>query len=396
MEKSIDHAQRNHALLSASGASRWLNCPPSAQLESKIPDSVSRYAKEGTLAHEFCDINVKEYFGYMNKASCTRNRNKFRKENLYLKEMEDYAKEYLDYIIEKIKSDDAYVLAETQVDFSDYVPEGFGTCDCIIIQEDTLTIVDYKYGQGIAVAAENNPQMKLYALGAVAMFSGIYDFNKVEMCIFQPRIGNIAESVETVKDIVKWGEDIVKPTARLAYEGKGTMNAGDHCTFCKLRATCRCLNDYCMETVKEDFEDVSGSLSTDMLEPSDIAMILERTKLIKNWLTDVEQYAINGILTNELEIPGYKVVAGRSIRKYADADRVADVLIENGYDETAIFERNLISLSKLEKLIGKNTFHQLLGDLVEKPKGKPTVVPESDKRPVYMADDDFEEIVVPE
>lgn len=390
MEKSIDHAQRGHALLSASGASRWLNCPPSALKESKIADTSSRYAKEGTLAHEFCDINVKEHFKHMSKSVCTKNRNKFRKDKLYSKEMEDYAKDYLDYIIEKVKSDDACVLAETQVDFSQYVPEGFGTCDCIIIQDDTLTIIDFKYGQGVSVAAEDNPQMRLYALGAIEMFGDIYDFDKVEMCIYQPRIGNVDESTELVELLVKWGEETVQPTAKLAYEGKGEMKAGNHCTFCKLRATCRCLNDYCMETVKEDFEDVTGTLSTYTLEPSDIAMILERIKLVKNWLTDVEEYAISGILNGSLEVPGYKVVEGRSIRKYTDADQVASVLIENGYDESAIYERNLLSLSKMEKSIGKKIFSELLGDFVEKPKGKPTIVPESDKRQKYASDDDFD------
>ncbi len=392
MKKDIDHSQRSHAILSASGAVRWLNCPPSALMEAELPDTSTEYSRAGTLAHEFCDINLKEYFQYMSKSVCTRNRNKFRKEESYSQEMEEHAKGYLDYVIEKIKDEDAYVLAETKVDFSGYVPDGFGTCDCIIIQNDTLTIIDFKYGVGVKVSAENNPQMKLYALGAIDMFSEVYDFDKVEMCIYQPRLNNIDECISSVEEIVVWGEKVVRPTAELAINGKGEFKGGDYCHFCKLSAKCKHLCQHNMEVIKDEFKDESGTLSTACLTPNDYAMILERMKLVKNWLTKVEDHVIHGILNNELEIPGYKVVEGRSIRKYRNADEVANRLINNGYEESVIYEKNLLSLSKLEKVLGKKTFTELLSDMVDKPKGKPTIALATDKRPSYTLDVDFEDV----
>lgn len=392
MKKDIDHSQRLHAILSASGAAKWMNCPPSALMEAELPDKSTEWSRAGTLAHEFCDINIKEHFQYMTRSVCTRNRNKFRKEELYSQEMEEHAKGYLDYVIEKIKDNDAYVLAETKVDFSEYVPDGFGTCDCIIIQNDMLTIIDFKYGTGVKVSAEDNPQMKLYALGAIDMFGEVYDFDKVEMCIYQPRLNHIDECIRSVEEIVIWGDKEVRPTAELAIEGKGEFKAGDHCHFCKLNAKCKHLCKHNMGVIKDEFEDESGTLSTACLTPDDYVMILERMKLVKNWLTKVEDHVINGILNNELEIPGYKVVEGRSIRKYRDADEVANRLIDNGYEESVIYEKNLLSLSKLEKVLGKKTFAELLSDMVDKPKGKPTIVLASDKRPAYTTDSDFEVI----
>lgn len=238
MDKTVDHSQRDHALLSASGASRWLKCPPSARLEDELPDTTSEFAKEGTVAHEVCEILLRKHLGLIAKATATKNINKLKKDDPFSDEMIDYANDYIDYITEKTKSDDAVILVEEQLDFSKYVPEGFGTGDCIIVQDGVLTIIDFKYGKGVSVSAEDNPQMMLYALGAVEMFGFIYEFDKVEMCIFQPRIGNISESVETVEELIKWGELTVIPTAKLAFAGDGEFYAGDHCRFCKLRNKC--------------------------------------------------------------------------------------------------------------------------------------------------------------
>ena len=312
MDKTVDHFQRDHALLSASGASRWLKCPPSARLEDELPDTTSEFAKEGTVAHEVCEILLRKHLGLIAKATATKNINKLKKDKLFSAEMIDHANDYIDYITEKVKSDDAVVLVEEQLDFSQYVPEGFGTGDCIIIQDGVLTIIDFKYGKGVSVSAEDNPQMKLYALGAVEMFGFIYEFAKVEMCIFQPRINNISESVETVEELIRWGNGVIIPAAKLAFEGKGQFCAGDHCRFCKLRNKCKCLADYCLETVKDEFEDLDGKLDKSLLAPEDIAMILGRMKTVQNWLKDVESYAINGVLDGTLEVPGYKVVEGRS------------------------------------------------------------------------------------
>lgn len=390
MDKTVNHSQRDHALLSASGASRWLKCPPSARLEDELPDTTSEFAKEGTVAHEVCEILLRKHLGLIAKDTATKNINKLKKDNLFSDEMIDHASDYIDYITEKVKSDDAAVLVEERLDFSRYVPEGFGTGDCIIIQDGTLTIIDFKYGKGVSVSAEDNPQMMLYALGAVEMFGFIYEFDKVEMCIFQPRINNISESVETVEDLIKWGELTVVPTAELAFEGDGEFCAGDHCKFCKLRNKCKYLADYCMETVKEEFEDLNGRLDKSLLAPEDIAMIIGRMKTVQNWLKDVESYAINGILEGKLDVPGYKVVEGRSNRAYKDQDKVAAALMANGYPESVLFEKKLLTITAMEKAVGKKNLNTLLADLIEKPKGKPTIVPLSDKRSTYTVADEFE------
>lgn len=390
MDKTVDHSQRDHALLSASGASRWLKCPPSARLEDDLPDTTSEFAREGTVAHEVCEILLRKHLGLIAKATATENINKLKKDKLFSAEMIDHANDYIDYLTEKVKSDDAVVLVEEQLDFSQYVPEGFGTGDCIIIQDGVLTIIDFKYGKGVSVSAEDNPQMMLYALGAVEMFGFIYEFDKVEMCIFQPRINNISESFETVEELIKWGELTVVPTAELAFEGAGEFIAGDHCRFCKLRNKCKYLADYCLETVKDEFEDLDGRLDKSLLAPEDIAMIIGRMKTVQNWLKDVESYAINGILEGTLDVPGYKVVEGRSNRTYKDQDKVAVVLTANGYPESVLFEKKLLTITAMEKAVGKKNFNTLLADLIEKPKGKPTIVPLSDKRSAYTAADEFE------
>ena len=388
----MNHAGRNHALLSASGAHRWLNCPPSAMLEAELPDSTSVYAMEGTLAHEICEVKLRSHLGAMAKSAVTRHLNKLKRDKLFDEEMIEYADGYVDYIIEKTSSNDAVILVEERLDFSEYVPEGFGTGDCIIIQDGTLTVIDFKYGKGVPVFAENNPQMKLYALGAIEMFGFIYDFDKVEMCIYQPRISNISESVMSVKDLTEWGNCTVKPTAAIAIAGGGEFNAGEHCTFCKMKNRCRKLADYCLETVKEEFEDLDGNLDKSLLEPDDIAMIVGRIKTVQNWLKDVESYAINGMLEGKLEVPGYKVVEGRSNRKFTDQDKVIDILLADGYPEFVIYKpKELVAMTNLEKLIGKKKFHELIGEYIEKPKGKPTLAPVSDKRPVYTTADDFED-----
>lgn len=388
----MDHASRDHALLSASGAHRWLNCPPSAKLEAELPDSTSVYAKEGTLAHEICELKLRKHLGSITKSFATRTINKLKRNELFNDEMLDYADGYVDYIIEKTRSDDAVVLVEERLDFSEYVPEGFGTGDCIIIQDGVLTIIDFKYGKGVAIYAKENPQMRLYALGAVEMFGFIYDFDRVEMCIYQPRINNISEYTENVGDLIMWGYDTVKPTASRAIRGEGEFKAGEHCTFCKMKNKCRELADYCLETVNDEFEDLDGHLDKMMLSPEDIAMIVGRIKIVQNWLKDVEAYAINGMLEGTLEVPGYKVVEGRSNRVFTDQDKVINVLLEDGYQESVIYKpKELLAMTKLEKLVGKKKFTELLSDYIKKPKGKPTLAPVDDKRPIYTTADEFED-----
>lgn len=396
MNKTVDHASRSHALLSASSASRWLQCPPSARQEELLPDTTSSFAKEGTVAHEVCDILLKKELKLIVSGTATRNLNKLKKDELYSSEMLDNANDYVGYVVEKIKSDEATVLIEEKLDFSAYVPEGFGTGDCIIIQDNVLTIIDYKYGKGVRVEAEYNPQMMLYALGAIDMFGYVYDFDMVEMCIYQPRIDNISEFTMTVADLLDWGNEKVVPVAKLAFNGDGEYKPGDHCRFCKIRNKCAHLAEYCMETVASKFEDETGKLDHDLLTADDIAMIVGRIKTVQSWLRDVENYAINGILDKEFTVPGYKVVEGRSNRVYSDPDKVADTLVDNGYPESTIYEKKLLGITAMEKAVGKKKFNEIVGALITKPKGKPTLAPITDKRPEYkkeeiLFDDESEE-----
>lgn len=396
MNKIVDHASRSHALLSASSASRWLQCPPSARQEELLPDTTSSFAKEGTVAHEVCDILLKKELKLIVSGTATRNLNKLKKDELYSSEMLDNANDYVGYVAEKIKSDEATVLIEEKLDFSAYVPEGFGTGDCIIIQDNVLTIIDYKYGKGVRVEAEYNPQMMLYALGAIDMFGYIYDFDMVEMCIYQPRIDNISEFTMTVADLLDWGNEKVVPVAKLAFNGDGEYKPGDHCRFCKIRNKCAHLAEYCMETVASKFGDETGKLDHDLLTADDIAMIVGRIKTVQSWLRDVENYAINGILHEEFKVPGYKVVEGRSNRVYSDPDKVADTLVDNGYPESTIYEKKLLGITAMEKAVGKKKFNEIVGALITKPKGKPTLAPITDKRPEYkkeeiLFDDESEE-----
>jgi len=383
-------AERSHALLSASGAHRWINCPPSAVKEDKLPEKDTIYTKEGTIAHQIAELALQRYCEKISTRKYNSELKKIKSDNAYdYNEMIGHAVDYVDYIHEKVISDDATILIEERLDYSAYAPEGFGTGDCVIIQNGILSIIDFKYGKGVAVNAERNPQMMLYALGAIDMYSMFYDFDQVEMNIFQPRINNISTYTMSLEELEAWGQSI-KPIAELALKGEGDFNPGDHCQFCKLKPTCKYLTEYCMEVIKEDFEDLDGHLDIDYLTQEDYAMILSKTDMVKKWLTTVENYAIEHMLSGDLDVPGYKVVEGRSNRKIADEDKLIEVLTDNGFDEVLLFERKLLSITNLEKLVKKKQFDELVGDYIEKPKGKPTIVPLSDKRSVYTNIDDFE------
>ena len=289
---AIDHKSRSHALLSASGASRWLACPPSARIEDQFPDTESDFAKEGTIAHEICELYIRHSLKLITKKERDKGVKKWKEDVLYSDDMLSHAEDYAEYILEKASPKGSIVLIEEKLDFSDYVPDGFGTGDCIIIADGKLTIIDFKYGKGVEVSAEKNPQMMLYALGAKAMYDCIYEFNTIEMCIFQPRLKNISEWEISIEDLEKWGNETVIPTAALAYDGKGDLKAGSHCMFCKAKGRCKQLAQYTLETVSADFENEDGELDPNLLSPKDVAMILERAATIKKWITTVEEQAL--------------------------------------------------------------------------------------------------------
>lgn len=390
MAAEINHAKRAHALLSASASHRWLACTPSALLESKVQDTSSEFAKEGTLAHEFCDLKLRLYTRDIKESTYKKNISKLRKDEMYQKEMEEYADDYFIYVMEKL-TDTAVLTPETQVDFSEYVPEGFGTSDAIIIDDGKMTIIDFKYGKGVEVSAVDNPQLRLYSLGALHTFSMIYDINIIDMCIFQPRIGNISEDSITVDELLEWGEYTVKHAAALAFKGEGKRVAGDHCKFCKIRNKCPAMYEYSMSVVSDYFDiEEPETWDKEKLRPEDYASILSKSKPVKTWLGDIESYCIEHVLSGELKVPGYKLVEGRSIRKFTDIDKAIAEIVADGYDESTLYERVPLSLSKMEKLIGKAQFNKLVASFIEKPKGKPTIVVETDKRPEYSLADDFE------
>lgn len=374
----MEHENRVHAVLSASSSKRWLNCPPSAKLNDEVPDITTEYAKEGTDAHELAEYKVNQLLGI--KAN-----NPTENLDYYDQEMEECTDSYAQYISEVIsKYSDPIVMVEQRLDFSRYVPRGFGTGDCIIVADDTLTVVDFKYGKGVAVEAEYNPQIMLYALGALEMFSILYDINEVKMVIFQPRIENISEFSMPVSDLLNWAENELRPKAELAAKGEGEFCAGEHCRFCKVKATCRKRAEYNLAIAKYDFA------PQDMLEDSEIEMILERADALTAWAADVKEYALSEALKGR-KWNGYKVVEGRSNRKYTDEKMAAAVVKNAGKDPYS--EPKILGITEMTKLLGsKKKFDELLSKYVCKPQGKPTLVPESDKRKEWSsAENDFQE-----
>ena len=373
-----DHKSRAHAVLSASSAHRWLTCPPSAVAAELYPAQDTEFTREGTLAHEVAELYARHEVIDKDKLPADV------AEAITL-EMIDHAIAYRDYIQEQTKSPNALILLEQRVDFSPWVPDGFGTADCIIIQGDTMDIIDYKYGQGVAVYAINNPQMKLYGLGAMNDYGFLYDVKKVRLHIFQPRINNISVDEIDTADLLTWAEQIVKPTAKLAIDGKGDYKEGSHCTFCPHAGKCRQLMLACTDYVNSK----GIGLTVPVLAPHEVAEAMEMAPLIEMWIKRVKSQALNDLLDGK-EIPGYKVVEGKlGNRKWTNEIQVAEALMAAGYQLNDISETKLFSPAAMEKSIGKARAAELLSDLIERAPGSPTVVPESDKRPNYDRTNDF-------
>ena len=369
-----------HALLSASASKQWLNCPPSAKLCSEIEDRASPYAQQGTDAHELCEYKVQVALG--NKATDPT-------ENLeyFDAEMENCTDEYRNYVVEQLEEakkfcNDPIVLVEQRLDFSKWVPQGFGTGDCLIVADDVLHIIDFKYGLGVIVNAEHNPQMMCYGLGALDIYDGIYDIKTVKMTIFQPRRDNVSTFTMSKDELLSWADTVLAPTAKLAFEGKGEFKAGDHCTFCKIKATCRKRAEYNLMLAQYDFEMPAN------LDETEIAAILPKVDDLVSWVNDIKEYALQQALSGT-KYDGYKVVEGKSNRKYVDEGAVASIVTDAGYDP---YEKKLLGITAMTSLLGKTKFAELLGELIEKPQGKPTLVPETDKRPALnTAKDDFKD-----
>ena len=369
-----------HAYLSASASHRWLACPPSAKLCAQEEDRGSPYAQQGTDAHELCQYLVEKAQGYDVRDPT---------ENLtwYDAEMQEAADGYCSFVMEQVAEakklcKDPLVCIEQTLDFSKWVEHGFGTGDCVIVADDLLHIVDFKYGVGVLVEATQNSQLMCYGLGALDTFGDLYDIRRIRLTIFQPRRENVETFELTTEELLTWAEEILAPTAKLAYEGEGEFHAGDHCQFCKIKATCRKRAEYSMELAKYDFADART------LSSGEIAAILPQIDTLVSWAEDVKSYALQQALSGE-RYPGFKLVEGRSIRKYTDETAVAAVVQNAGYDP---YERKLLGITAMTKQLGKKKFEELLSGLVIKPQGKPVLAPDTDKRPEFnTAQNDFME-----
>ena len=372
-----------HAILSASASHRWLNCTPSARLELEFENTSSEAAREGTAAHALCEHKLKR---------ALRMRSKRPVSDYDSDEMEDCTDAYCDFVMEQVEAarqvcSDPIVLIEQHLDFSCYVPDGFGTGDCIIISDDRLHIIDFKYGMGILVEAENNPQMKLYALGALEIYDALYDIREVSMTIFQPRRENVSTWTVPVAELKEWAEEELKPKAQLAFAGEGDYIPGEWCTFCRAAVRCRARAEEKLKLAQMEFR--SPPLLTDMEIEEILTIIPDLTK----WANEITAYATEAAVNHGKVWEGFKVVEGRSVRKYRDESKVADAAKAAGYKD--IWRKSLITLTDMEKLMGKDRFKEILGDLVYKPPGKPTLVPSTDRRPAINttdANNEFNEI----
>lgn len=372
-----------HAFLSASSSHRWLACPPSALLCAKEADQSSAYAKQGSDAHELCEYLLLKALGH-DPPDPTENL------DYYDAEMLSCAEGYRDFVMEQVEearklSADTLICVEQRLDYSRWVENGFGTGDCVIVADDLLHVIDYKYGLGVLVSASGedgtgNSQLKCYALGALDTFGDLYDIRRIKLSIYQPRRENVDTFEMKVQDLLRWADDVLSPIAKLAFTGDGEFCAGDHCVFCKVKATCRARADYNMELAKYEFEKPA------MLNDEEIASILPMIDSIVSWATDIKEFALQQALSGTV-YEGYKVVEGRSNRKYSDETAVARIVQEAGYDP---FEKKLLGVTAMQRQLGKKRFQELLGGFLYKPPGKPVLVPTSDSRPeMNTAANDF-------
>ncbi len=387
-----------HAILGASSAERWINCTASVRASRDVPDKSSPYAEEGTVAHELCEL----YARLALKMPTELRERKIKESKYYNAEMMECANSYKDYILERLGHYiEPFVDFEVRVDYSHVAPDGFGTSDAVIIGTDRETnelcieIIDYKHGKGVPKYAPGNPQMRLYALGAAAKYSFIYgEFQKVRMTIFQPRLDSVSFDEMIMSDLDKWACGIVRPAAEAAFTGEGaTFKQGGWCQFCPIKATCRERAGY-YTSIEDDFKDAITKeyRSPDTLSDDEIGRVLERLGSIKNYITDVEEYVFTKIMSGE-PVAGWKIVEGRSTRVFSDMDAAFDAVEAAGFDEALLYERKPLSLSALEKLVGKKRFGEICSDYIDKPAGKPTLAPESDKRPAMdTATEDFKNI----
>ena len=384
-----------HALLSPSSAGRWLACTPSARLGEKYPDTAGEAAKEGTIAHALGEALIRYEAEIISEETYLEEISEIEQSEYYNADMQELMEEYRDYVMEAfqvaaLRTPDAELIIEDKLDLTKWVMNGFGTADAQIIADGTLNIIDLKYGRGVRVGAEGNKQMMLYAIGAVEKAKIFYDIKEVTMTIYQPRLHNISTYALSVDELYRFAEEELKPKAAQAYDGKGDFAVGDHCRFCRAKPRCRAYADEQKKIAQYDFK------NAEELSDDEIAEILTKADDVASWLKDVQSYALNVAVNEGKKFKGFKVVMGQSRRRYTNEDDVVSKLLESGFEEALLFEKKLLGITAMEKTITKKKFNTLLGDLVEKPDGKPTLVDEADKRKEWdktqTAQDDFKNI----
>jgi len=365
--------EKGHAMLSASGAHRWLNCTPSARLEREFDDNSGEAAAEGTAAHALSEHKLRRALKLRSKKPVS----KYDSD-----EMDNHTDGYVEFVLEIIEQakqtcTDPKVLIEQRLNFSKYVPDGFGTGDCLVIADGTLHIVDFKYGQGLLVEAEDNPQMKLYALGALELFDGIYDIVSVAMTIYQPRRENVSTHTVFKESLYQWADEVLQPLAQLAFVGSGEYCSGDWCRFCRAAVKCRARAEEKLKLTQLEFA------LPPLLTDAEIEDVLAKLDELTAWASDIRAYALEAAIHHGKQWNGFKLVAGRSNRKYASEEKVAETVKAAGYHD--IYRQSLITITEMERLMGKQKFNEILGGLIEKPPGKPSLVPLSDKRQAINA-----------
>lgn len=380
-----NHKERAHALLSPSGAHRWMRCTPSARLEDELPEQGETFfTLEGTLAHELAELELLLYAGRLTKKKYKEVYDELTDSEYYSEEMDEYVDTYVTFVIEEyeaaLRVDEGAVLKiEDRIDLTRYVEDGFGSNDSVIVGNGRLSVVDLKYGKGVPVSAEDNEQLMLYGLGALYENMLLYDVQTVRMVIVQPRLDSISEWEISAAELLDWAENTVKPKAEMAYAGEGEMNPGDHCRWCRLKAQCPALRDYNLEVAKHRFAEPK------LLSDAEILEVFERIDRLTDWAKAVADYVLQEAM-NGKQWPGYKLVEGRSRRKWSDEEAAIKTLREKGFTDEEILKMSLEGITKIEKLVGKKAFPDVLGPYVVKPKGKPTLAPEGDKRPALGAE----------
>lgn len=373
--KGTREAGLGHAFLSPSSSHRWLNCTKSAMLESEFENKTSQATEEGTAAHAMCEHKLKKALHMRSKRPIS---------GYDSDEMQEHTDAYVDFVMEQVdiakqSCKDPLVLIEQHVDFSTYVPDGYGTADCLIVSDDKLHIIDFKYGLGVLVDAYENPQIICYALGALAIYDSLYDIKEVSMSIFQPRRENVSTWTIPIEKLTQWAEEVLKPKANMAINGEGDYCPGEWCTFCRAAVRCRARAEEKMKLAQEEFK------LPPLLTDEEIEEVLSVIPDLTKWANEIMAYATDSAINHGKEWSGFKVVEGRSVRRYTDEIAVARAAVANGYKD--IYRQSLITLTDMQKLMGKKQFEEILGDLIYKPPGKPTLVPNADKRQAINVSD---------